>query len=67
MTPLQAIGTAAINDTALLGWSDKVGTVEPGNWADIVAVDDDPLAEVRLERVKFLMMGGEVVKNLFVR
>jgi imidazolonepropionase-like amidohydrolase len=66
MTPLQAIQTATINDADLLGWSDKVGTIEPGKWADIVAVDGDPLADVTtLERVKFVMKGGEVVKNSY--
>ncbi len=66
LTPLQAIQAATINDADLLGWSDKVGTIEPGKWADIVAVDGDPLAGVTtLERVKFVMKGGEVVKNLY--
>ncbi len=66
MTPLQAIQTATINDADLLGWSDKVGTIEPGKWADIIAVDGDPLADVTtLERVRFVMKGGEVVKNLY--
>ncbi len=64
LTPLQAIQSATINDADLLGWSDKVGTIEPGKWADIIAVDGDPLADVTtLERVKFVMKGGEVVKN----
>jgi len=45
MTALQAIQTATINDADLLGWSDKVGTIEPGKFADIIAVDGDPLAE----------------------
>jgi imidazolonepropionase-like amidohydrolase len=66
LTPLQSIQSATINDADLLGWSDKVGTIEPGKWADIVAVDGDPLADVTtLERVKFVMKGGEVVKNLY--
>lgn len=66
MTPLQAIQSATINDADLLGWSDRVGSIEPGKWADIVAVDGDPLADVTtLERVKFVMKGGEVVKNLY--
>jgi len=47
-----------------LGWSDKIGAVESGKWADIIAVDGDPLQDVTtLERVKFVMKGGEVVKN----
>ena len=64
LTPLQAIQSATINDADLLGWSDRVGTIEPGKWADIIAVDGDPLADVTtLERVKFVMKGGDVVKN----
>ena len=64
LTPLAAIQSATINDADLLGWSDKIGTIEPGKWADIIAVDGDPLTDVTtLERVKFVMKGGEVVKN----
>ena len=68
MTPLQAIQTATINDADLLGWSDKVGTIEPGKWADIVAVDGDPLQDVTtLQHVKFVMKGGEVVRNEYAK
>ncbi len=64
MTPLQAIQSATINDADLLGWADKIGTIEPGKWADIIAVDGDPLQDVTtLQHVKFVMKGGEVVKN----
>ncbi|MGA8154139.1 MAG: amidohydrolase family protein [Terriglobales bacterium] len=64
MTPLQAIQTATINDAELLGRSDKLGAIEPGKWADIIAVDGDPLQDVTtLQHVKFVMKGGEVVKN----
>jgi imidazolonepropionase-like amidohydrolase len=64
MTPLQAIQTATINDADLLGWSDKIGTLDPGKWADIIAVDGDPLKDITtLQHVKFVMKGGEVVKN----
>lgn len=64
LTPLQAIQAATVNAADLLGWSGKVGTLEPGAWADIVAVDGDPVKDVTtLERVKFVMKGGEVVRN----
>ena len=64
LTPLQAIQAATVNAADLLGWSGKVGTLEPGAWADIIAVDGDPVKDVTtLERVKFVMKGGEVVKN----
>jgi len=64
MTPIQAIRTATLNAADLLGWSDKVGSIDAGKWADIVAVDGDPLADVAtLQQVKFVMKGGEVVKN----
>jgi imidazolonepropionase-like amidohydrolase len=64
MTPLQAIQTATINDADLLGWTDKIGTIETGKWADIIAVDGDPLQDINtLQHVRFVMKGGEVVKN----
>ena len=64
MTNLEALKTATINAADLLGWSDKIGAVEPGKWGDIIAVDGDPLQDVTtLERVKFVMKGGEVVKD----
>lgn len=64
LTPLQAIQAGTVNAADLLGWSGKVGTLEPGAWADIVAMDGDPLKDVTtLERVKFVMKGGDVVKN----
>jgi imidazolonepropionase-like amidohydrolase len=66
LTPLQAIQAATVNDADLLGWSDKIGMIEPGKWADIIAVDGDPLADVTtLQRVKFVKKGGEVVKNQY--
>jgi imidazolonepropionase-like amidohydrolase len=68
LTPLQAIQASTINAADLLGWSGKVGTLDPGAWADIVAVDGDPLKDVTtLERVKFVMKGGEVVKNDYAK
>lgn len=68
MTPLQAIQTTTINDADLLGWSDRVGTLEAGKYADVIAVDGDPLKDITvLQNVKFVMKGGEVVKNQYGR
>jgi imidazolonepropionase-like amidohydrolase len=64
MSPLQAIQAGTVNASDLIGWADRVGTLEPGKFADIIAVQGDPLANVRvLENVSFVMKGGEVIKN----
>jgi len=64
MSPMQAIRTGTSVAAELLGWSDKAGTIEPGKWADIVAVSGDPLKDItELQRVKFVMKGGSVYKN----
>ena len=64
MTPLAAIQTATINAADLLGWSKQVGTLEPGKFADLIAVDGDPTKDVTtLEHVRFVMKGGVVYKN----
>jgi imidazolonepropionase-like amidohydrolase len=68
LTPLQAIQAATVNAADLLGQPGKVGSLEPGALADIVAVDGDPLKDVTvLEHVKFVMKGGEVLKNEYGR
>src|SRR5215813_7893932 len=64
MTPMQAIQAATTSAADLLGWKDRVGTVEPGKYADLIAVTGDPLSDIRaLETVGFVMKGGEVFKN----
>src|SRR5207244_9893698 len=64
MTPLAAIQTATSNASDLLGPKYLVGSLEPGRWADVIAVDGDPTKDVTiLERVKFVMKGGAVYKN----
>jgi imidazolonepropionase-like amidohydrolase len=64
MTPMQSIRTGTVVAAELLGWSDKVGTIEKGKWADMVAVSGDPLKDIaELERVKFVMKGGVVYRN----
>ena len=64
LTPAQVIRMATVNAADLLGWSDRVGTLTPGHYADLIAVDGDPLTDVtELERVRFVMKGGLVVKG----
>ncbi|MBO0857921.1 MAG: amidohydrolase family protein [Chloracidobacterium sp.] len=63
ITPMQAIQSATLSAADLLGWNDKVGVIAPGAFADIIAVDGDPLKDVsELERVKFVMKGGVVYR-----
>jgi imidazolonepropionase-like amidohydrolase len=64
MTPLQAIRAATLEAADLLGWSDRIGSIEPGKLADIIAVRENPLENIRtLERVAFVMKDGKVFKN----
>jgi imidazolonepropionase-like amidohydrolase len=64
MTPMQAIQSATTVAAELLQAESDLGAIEPGKYADIVAVDGDPLADIsELERVKFVMKGGQVVKD----
>ncbi len=61
MTPEQALRAATVGGAELLGWSDRLGTVEPGKLADIVAVAGNPLEDItRLEHVRFVMKAGAV-------
>jgi imidazolonepropionase-like amidohydrolase len=62
MRPLEAIRTATLNAAELLGVSDR-GVIAPGKLADLIAVRGNPLEDVRvLERIQWVMKGGEVVK-----
>ena len=64
LPPVEAIRAATTNAAELMGWSDKIGSIEPGKYADIIAVSGDPIADVgELEHVKFVMKGGVIVKN----
>jgi imidazolonepropionase-like amidohydrolase len=64
LTPVQAVQSATRWSAELMGWQDRVGTVEPGLLADLIAVPGDPSADVTvLEDVPFVMKGGEVVKG----
>jgi imidazolonepropionase-like amidohydrolase len=64
MTPMQAIQAATIEAANLIGWNDRVGTVSPGAYADLIAVPGNPLADItELERVMFVMKAGVIVKG----
>jgi imidazolonepropionase-like amidohydrolase len=64
MTPLEALRSTTMTAAELMGWQDRVGSIEPGKFADIIAVAGDPLTDItELERVKFVMKGGQVVRN----
>ena len=64
MTPLQALRSATSVGAENIGWSDRVGSIEKGKYADIVAVSGNPAVDVtEMERVKFVMKGGQVYRN----
>jgi imidazolonepropionase-like amidohydrolase len=64
MTPLQAIQTATVNAADLLGWSDRIGSLEDGKFADIIAVNGDPTKDVTLlQNPVFVMKSGVVYKG----
>jgi len=65
LTPLEAIRAATINAADLMGWQDRVGAIEPGKFADLIAVDGNPLVDISvLQNVKFVMKGGAVIKDI---
>jgi imidazolonepropionase-like amidohydrolase len=64
LTPARAIQGGTIINAEVLGWQDRVGSIEKGKFADVVAVPGDPLADITaLQRVGFVMKGGKVIRN----
>jgi imidazolonepropionase-like amidohydrolase len=64
MTPLTALQTGTSNAADLMGWSDRISSIEAGKWADVIAVDGHPLKDVRvLQHVSFVMKAGVVYKS----
>ena len=64
MTPLQAMRSATSVGAENIGWGDRVGSIEKGKYADFVGVSGDPSKDVtELQRVKFVMKGGQIVRN----
>ncbi|HMF97082.1 MAG TPA: amidohydrolase family protein, partial [Vicinamibacterales bacterium] len=67
-TPMAAILSATRTAAEIMGWTDRIGTIAPGKFADIIAVPGDPLRDVtELERVTFVMKGGVVYRGAGVR
>jgi len=65
MTPIEAIRAATLEGAKLMGWQDRVGALQPGYYADVIAVQGDPTQDVRvLEHVRFVMQGGAVKRPL---
>ena len=66
MASLDVIRAITTNAAEMLGWQDKVGAIERGKFGDLVAVTGDPIADItELERVRFVMKGGQVIRNEF--
>jgi len=64
VSPAKAIQAGTMNNAEAMGWQDQIGSIEKGKFADLVAVSGDPLADItELERVKFVMKGGKIVRN----
>ncbi len=64
MAPMQAIRSATVTASQLLGWSDRVGSIEPGKFADMVALSGNPLQDIaQLEHIDFVLKGGVVYKQ----
>jgi imidazolonepropionase-like amidohydrolase len=64
LTPMRAIQAATTINAEALGWQDRIGSIDEGKYADLIAVSGDPLADIsELQRVKFVMKGGKVIKN----
>jgi imidazolonepropionase-like amidohydrolase len=64
MPSLDVIRAITTNAAEMLGWQDRIGSSEPGKFADLVAVSGDPIADItELGRVRFVMKGGQVIRN----
>jgi imidazolonepropionase-like amidohydrolase len=64
LSPTRAIQAATTINAEVLGWQDRIGSIDKGKYADLIAVSGDPLADItELQRVKFVMKGGKVIRN----
>jgi imidazolonepropionase-like amidohydrolase len=64
MSPLEVIRATTVNAAELLGWQTRIGSIEAGKLADIIAVNGDPLKDIgELQKVRFVMKGGKIIKQ----
>ena len=64
MTPVQVLQAGTMTNAEAMGWQDRIGSIEKGKFADMIAVPGDPLADItELQRVRFVMKGGKVIRN----
>ena len=64
LTPARAIQSGTMVNAEALGWQNQIGTIDKGKFADIIAVSGDPLKDItELQRVKFVMKGGKIIKD----
>ena len=64
MAPLKVLQAATLTNAELLGWQDRIGTIDPGKFADLIAVEGNPVEEIAaVRRVRFVMKGGAVFRD----
>jgi len=64
LTPARAIQSGSMINAEIMGWQDQIGSIDKGKYADLIAVSGDPLADItELQRVRFVMKGGKVIRN----
>jgi imidazolonepropionase-like amidohydrolase len=64
MTPVQVLQAGTMTNAEAMGWQNQIGSIEKGKFADMIAVSGDPLADItELQRVRFVMKGGKVIRN----
>jgi imidazolonepropionase-like amidohydrolase len=68
MSPARAIQSGTMVNATVMGWQDRIGSIERGKYADIIAVSGDPLTDItELQRVRFVMTGGRIVRDDLAR
>ena len=64
MSPARAIQSGTMVNATVMGWQDRIGSIEKGKYADLIAVSGNPLADItELQRVRFVMKGGKIIRH----